>query len=355
MQSLGEGDRVSVVSYDGQAVLEVPPATVASKAAILAAIDRIHTRGNTNLHAGWLAAAEAAASGLSADVLTRVMVLSDGNTNDGLMDAGEIAAQAGALAAKGVVTSTIGLGRDFNEDLMSALAHQGQGQATYGETAEDLWPSFEAELGLLSATFGKGVRLRLVSPCGGAVSVESGLLAEGDGVWLLPNLAHEAEVTALVKVSVTGLAGADAHLLEATVSYDGVDGSHAAPLAASSVVPLVGFAEFVIGAPDAVVAECIKETEAADLQMQARTAARNGDFAAVRGIAAKLGTLADGSALITGMSETMAELAGQGDAALLAKEATYASSSLRGSYKSRAPEGTEAAFLKRRTRQGKAG
>jgi len=307
VQALGERDRVSIISYDDVPVVDVPPVHVTGKAGILAAIDRIQHRGCTNLHGGWLAAAEAAATGLAAGVLTRVMVLSDGNANIGLRDLDEIASQAAALAGTGITTSTIGLGREFNEDLMTALARAGQGQATYGETADDLWPSFEAELGLLSATFGKRVRLTLSSPCGGTVSAGSGLLPAGrDGVWILPNLAHEAEVTALVKVQVAGLSGADACLLEAAVTYDGMDGAAAAPLTASARVPLVGFADFVAGAADSKVAGCIKETAAADLQLEAKAAARQGDFAAVRGIADKLAAMADGSALTCRLSHRMA-------------------------------------------------
>lgn len=39
------------------------------------------------------------------------------------------------MADAGVGTSTCGLGQDFNEELMTAMARSGQGNAYYGQTA----------------------------------------------------------------------------------------------------------------------------------------------------------------------------------------------------------------------------
>jgi len=58
----------------------------------------------------------------------RVLLLSDGNANAGASrDPGEIAAQRAAAAARRVTTSTYGLGRAFNEELMVAMARSGLG------------------------------------------------------------------------------------------------------------------------------------------------------------------------------------------------------------------------------------
>ena len=190
-RALGEGDTISISSYSTEAKLVLPPRSATDISAILAAINSIHATGFTNLHAGWLTAAEAAAKNLRADILTRVMVLSDGNTNKGILDPAEITKQVEALASKGIVTSTIGLGEQFNEDLMAAIARAGQGSATYGETADDLWPSFEAELGLLSATFGKRVRVGLTSAKGTRVSVENGYTALPNHQWQVPTMGSQ--------------------------------------------------------------------------------------------------------------------------------------------------------------------
>lgn len=356
VRALAEGDRISVTQYDTTVTTVVRSVVVgADRSAILAAIDGIHVRGMTNLHGGWLAAAEQAAVGLAPDVLTRVLLLSDGQANQGVTDPAEIAKQAAALAAKGIATTTIGLGENFNEDLMSALAQSGQGQASYGETADDLWPSFEAEFGLLSATCGKKVRLKL-SSAAGTVTVDNGFLRDPDGSYILPNLAHGAEISVLAKVAAKGLTGASVSLIEAVLTHDGMDGVAAAPLTASATVPLVPFADFVIGAADPVVAEKVKEAEAADIQLRAKNAARVGDRQTVVALSASLADMAGDNALIGGMAARMSELAAQGDMQMFSKEATYASSSLLRSYAPSADAGAAAmAFTAKRTRQGKAG
>lgn len=354
VEQLTPRDRIAIVAYDHSTNVVVPPTAVIDKASILRAIDSIEVRGNTDVHRGWIAAAEAAALGLSPERLTRVLVLSDGNSTAGLRDDAAFEAQTAALADRGISTSTIGLGYNFNEDLMTALARAGQGQASYGETAEDLWPSFEAEFGLISATCGKNVRLRLSSPCGGRVMVENDYRKDGSDAWILPNLAHGAEVTALVRVSVQGLQGAEADVLDVSVCWDGTDGVAAAPLTASVKMPLVSFADFVIGLPDAKVAERVKESEAAHLQLAAKRAAAHRDFGEVRSIAGKLGAMAGDNAWIAGMAGRMAELAEQGDSVLLSKEATYASRSLRSSYTVTEGAPEELSFTRKRARQGKA-
>lgn len=351
------GDRVSIISFDHTARIVVAATEVTTdKSAILTAISQVKSLGNTDVHGGWIAAATQAASGLAPDVLTRVMLLSDGNTNTGLRNVDEICRQVAALAATGIATTTIGLGTNFDEDLMSKIAFSGQGMATYGETAEDLWPTFEAEFGLLSATCGKNVRLRMSSPCGGTISVENGFPTQTPGVWILPNMVHGAEMTALVKVAVSGLQGADAHVLEISLAYEDVTGVSAPVISAAKSLPLVDFAAFVIGVSNTAVAESLKENEAARLQTKAQQAAKHHDFAAVREIAKELVTLSEGSAWIAGMGETMLGLAEAGDARMLSKETTYAATSLRSNYKTSGDvnAANTSEFLKKRTSQGKA-
>ena len=85
-----------------------------------------------------------------ADV-SRVLLLSDGGANRGLTDPAKIAQACGRMAKAGVSTSTYGLGGGFNEELMSAMAEAGRGNAYYGATAADLKDPFEAEFDLLRA------------------------------------------------------------------------------------------------------------------------------------------------------------------------------------------------------------
>jgi Ca-activated chloride channel family protein len=55
----------------------------------------------------------------------------------GLTNIETIAQQCGVMASEGVRTSTYGLGHDFNEELMAAMARKGRGNAYYGSCLDD--------------------------------------------------------------------------------------------------------------------------------------------------------------------------------------------------------------------------
>ena len=94
--------------------------------------------------------------------LARVILLSDGNANVGeTTDTAAIAALCAEIAANGVTTSTYGLGRSFNEELMVEMAKQGHGNPYYGDTAADLFEPFAEEFDLIANLYARHVRLSL--------------------------------------------------------------------------------------------------------------------------------------------------------------------------------------------------
>jgi hypothetical protein len=93
-------------------------------------------------------------------------LLSDGNANSGLTDGKQIAGQCAELARTGVTTSTYGLGRGFNEELMIDMARHGKGHSYYGSTASDLMDPFREEFALLNATCARNLRLELATSAG---------------------------------------------------------------------------------------------------------------------------------------------------------------------------------------------
>lgn len=123
-------DAVSLVQFDNRVQRLWPAVPLGDDPPLRAAIAGIHSGGNTDLHGGWREGAQTLDDGLT-DVagtgLKRVILLSDGQANEGLTDAAAIAAQCAEWAARGVTTSTYGLGNGFNEELMVAMARSGGG------------------------------------------------------------------------------------------------------------------------------------------------------------------------------------------------------------------------------------
>ncbi len=104
---------------------------------------------------------------LSDKALSRVLLLTDGLANTGETDPGAIAHMAGDARRSGVRVSTIGLGLDYNEDLLQAVAEGGGGKYYYVESPVQLARIFEEELNAAFATSARDVHLAFHG--GGAV------------------------------------------------------------------------------------------------------------------------------------------------------------------------------------------
>lgn len=169
IRRLDSRDRFSVVAFDDQ-VDVVVPSTVASAEAItnaVRAIQSIEARGSTDLYGGWSRAAEQVVSAGLPNAVTRVLVLTDGLANQGVIDPREFIADAGELRGRGVSTTTIGVGADFDEHLLGQMADAGGGHFYYVERDEQIARAIETEVGESLEVTLRGAELR-VAPAGSA-------------------------------------------------------------------------------------------------------------------------------------------------------------------------------------------
>ncbi|GIW35247.1 VWA domain-containing protein [Meiothermus sp.] len=188
VHSLLPEDRVAVVAYDNEVQVLVPSTPAADRPAIAARIRSLRPGGSTALHAGWLEGATQVAAFQEAGRTNRVILLSDGLANQGETHPQVIASQVRGLAQRGVSTSTLGVGLDYNEDLMSAMADAGEGNYYFVESPADLPRIFAQELSGLAGTLGTRVRLRLTPAAGGTVRLCNDLEQDLSGAYVLPNL-----------------------------------------------------------------------------------------------------------------------------------------------------------------------
>lgn len=354
---LAAGDRVSVVAYDGSVTMVVPSTLATDTGAICRAIDRIGPGGMTNLHGGWIAGAEQVAEFLTPDSLGRVMLLSDGQTNQGVTNPEEITRQCALMAEKGVTTSTCGLGNNFNEDLMAGMAKSGLGQAYYGETADDLAPNFEAEFGILAATCGRNVQLSVTPAEGVKVQMLNPYQARGDASWALPNIVHGAETWALLRLDVSPKAKGETHLFDTRLEYADVEGAPQPSIVQSFSLPVVAKKAYSSAQEDAAVAERAKEIRAAEIQVEAKNAAATGRWEEVDSLIGTLRGLAGDNAWIAGTADSLQEFSQQRNANLLSKQAVYGAAAMSARYADADEDVTSLAstrsFTTRHARQGK--
>ena len=149
LRMLRPQDRFSLVVYDTQidVLAESTLATSDARRRALDALDAVGPRGGTDLGAGWLRGCEQLAEFATRQGVSRCLLLTDGLANHGIVDPDELSRHASALRARGVSTSTFGVGADFDERLLRDMAHEGGGNFYFIEGAAQIPEILTAELG----------------------------------------------------------------------------------------------------------------------------------------------------------------------------------------------------------------
>jgi Ca-activated chloride channel homolog len=141
---LDDVDRVALVTYSDWARV-VTPLGPLDRPALHAAVDRLVAGGSTNIYDG-LSRGFAELGGHDGERQRRVMLLSDGLATAGVIDDASIIALAEGHIATGVGLTTIGVGNDFNVNLMRGLAERGAGNFYYLESPTAIAEVFGEEL-----------------------------------------------------------------------------------------------------------------------------------------------------------------------------------------------------------------
>lgn len=189
VQQLLPSDRLSVTIYDDQIDVLVPSTLIEDKNQIIRRIQSITPRNSTNLHGGWLEGGTQVSRYLQPSQLNRVILLSDGLANVGQTNPDLIASDVRGLSQHGVSTTTMGIGDDYNEDLMTAMANSGDGSYYYITSPAQLSEIFNTELLGIMATVGEKVSLGIELASGVMlVDVFNHLDQTNTGRYKLPNL-----------------------------------------------------------------------------------------------------------------------------------------------------------------------
>lgn len=169
IERLGEQDHLSLVSFASDVVVHLSAVRLdaAGKALAKAALRELDTRGSTDLAAGWLAGCEAVATRqafVAAAERNHVVVLSDGHANQGIVDPVQLAKHAGELRARGVLTSTVGIGTGYSPVQLQAISEAGGGRMHDAERPEEIAEVLLAELADTLATTVEQLQLALHLP-----------------------------------------------------------------------------------------------------------------------------------------------------------------------------------------------
>jgi Ca-activated chloride channel family protein len=234
-------DRFAVVAYDDRidVVVESTPASREAKDGALRRIRDIDARGSTNLGGGWLKGAEQVAlhqAVAGGGGVHRVLLLTDGLANQGITDPAELARHAGELRARGIGTSTFGVGEDFDDTLLQGMADAGGGHFYYIERPEQITDLIASEVGELLEIVARDAAIELTAPDGMTIRPLSPYPFEQRGsrsVLLLGDLVAEQHLEAVVRTKFGyGPVGSEVGVLVGATDRDGALASNGfAPVA----------------------------------------------------------------------------------------------------------------------------
>ena len=166
LRRLGPRDIFSLVVYDHNVNTIIPAQLARNTEWIESQIKRIYSGGNTALFGGVSQGAAEVRKNLNGNYVHRIILLSDGLANVGPSSPDDLGRLGSALIKESISVSTIGVGMDYNEDLMTRLSQNSDGNSYFVESERDLPRIFSSELGDVLSVVAKKVQLFIECPKG---------------------------------------------------------------------------------------------------------------------------------------------------------------------------------------------
>lgn len=217
-------DRFALITYDDTVKTVVPAQSAANAESIEPLIRSIEAGGSTSLFGGVSQGAAEIRRALDPHFVHRIILLSDGRANRGPQTPDDLGRLGAALFKDGISVSTVGIGNDYNEDLMTQLALNSDGNTYFVQHSDELPRIFAVELRRLLSVVAKRVKVTIECPEG----IRPIRLIGRDGrihahrVELsLNQLYGKQQKYALLEVEIPAvMAGETRHIATANVSYE---------------------------------------------------------------------------------------------------------------------------------------
>ncbi len=160
VQQLRPADHFSLVAFAGQATVLMPGVTGREKRRLLPAIKKLNDLrlgDDTYLGRGMAVGLDELRRVDNVSYVSRLLLLTDGFTKD----EADCRRYAEMSQAAGISISTMGLGGEFNEDLLIPMADQGGGNAYFIADPSDMAEAFAKELSAVQAVAYRNLELKL--------------------------------------------------------------------------------------------------------------------------------------------------------------------------------------------------
>ncbi len=156
---LGGDDVVSIITFESEVQVIVPATKLNDRDRVMRAIDDIRAGGSTAIFAGVSKGAEELRKFKDPKQISRMVLLSDGLANVGPASPEELGRLGASLAKEGITVTTLGLGLDYNERLMSKLAQMSDGNHVFIKEPKELASVFQEEFGDILSVVAQDLRV----------------------------------------------------------------------------------------------------------------------------------------------------------------------------------------------------
>lgn len=227
-------DRIALVSYGSDVSVDFPSSmmTEENRARLLSAINRLVEGGGTNISGGFQAGYSEVSRWKNTDSVDRVILMSDGHANVGMTSERELTNLTATSLAAGVSVTSIGVGLDYNEDLMKSMGNAGAGNYYFIDSAPSIVSIFEQEMKGLMSTVARNAVLVIKLAPGVEVAGVYGLTHRQEQNQIFVSMSEfrsEETKSLLMKLNVSGLKEkGNAPILNVSLSYE--DTIHSKPV-----------------------------------------------------------------------------------------------------------------------------
>ncbi len=183
VDGLSDGDIVSIHTFSDAAVERLPPTRLdrASRSRIASVVSELSPEGGTNLFEGVRTAGLAAMSAPSTHAVRRVVLISDGLATVGTTSREMLGVLGERAADHGVQITSVGVGLDYDEQTLNALALRSSGRLYHLERPDQLASIMSEEMSLLQATRATNAVVEIVPAPGVQLVTSEGARSTFDG------------------------------------------------------------------------------------------------------------------------------------------------------------------------------
>lgn len=156
-------DTVAIATYAGRAEVVLQPTSAAKQDQILSAVRSLETGGGTNMGSGMELAYRLAVGQVQKGTTSRVIVLTDGDTNIGPnLSTDQMLAAVHSHVEEGVTLTTVGFGMgNYQAKALEQLADKGNGQALYVDSDKAIDKAFRQQLTGTLEVIAKDVKVQV--------------------------------------------------------------------------------------------------------------------------------------------------------------------------------------------------